>query len=970
MAPMIRPQAAKLLRPEKEIGHLSSLETDSKQKDVAIRELQDEVAAMAKILAQAAARNEVELTQKLLTFDQELGAKTEEIRTLKEQISDLQKGSSQIFSHSLYERDLEIRRLRKESEKLKRDQALAEGLATSLRREIGSKEQKIQQLKEDVERMKKENREKDDHLVILSAKRIRELEYDVERLQGETQKYHSEQEGIRKQLAEKAKTEKELKADCARRSLQLQEMGRRERLLKADLGRAQEQVIEKVRRMFKENQQIREREKNLREELSSKLEREKEVSANVEVFKKSLQELQLGLRISCSSNSLRGELGKLEAMCLSAPVSTLAVAVVEMTRVFLSWLEDAEQLLAGMGVDLQASGKGLLAALRRLLEDYQETTQRNRMLQEQLERVRESQEALLREHVRELEAKHEQDLVMKIKQIVLEKDKESKELLESAVAKEKDKCEQAVEEERKKIQDLESHLRSLSELALQQQVLMREEQLKTMRKENELERQKLQEEIVEYKEQNKQHSLTIVALEERLLEAKQLEKMLEEENAALVVKMEELRGDASKSASGAWLEVSPAAELHNCLRRSKEELTAAQSMLLSKDAIIAGLTKMLMETRARVSDLRGELSEEQKVELEQNLSRLKHQERELNLLQKKLSQMSSLVEEKDQALKAAAEELRQARVHCWMLKEASQDVTRELGDAPGTPAQVGETSKREPVVDLADLGAKCRGLRHEETIQRQKEGLGELRERVKMLEKRQSSAAMTKGSEPLVVRMKDLLEKIVQKTGLEKEPAPLSGTQGKGGKVSDHIPNRGLDGVTGEAASSEMVDAADVDKKMYLDVTGALGRLLKVRELMGVQSLKHLPREEREKAGLQIQKDLGLLYNKIRNLQSRLERKEEMLKDYEELMEQLRLSQASLQRCQEEISRLEDEVSREAEEKALLKEALERTQLQLNKEKRLLRTAKQHKQGAKKPFCSDKRKTKERTAEAVKTGSS
>lgn len=43
-------------------------------------------------------------------------------------------------------------------------------------------------------------------------------------------------------------------------------------------------------------------------------------------------------------------------------------------------------------------------------------------------------------------------------------------------------------------------------------------------------------------------------------------------------------------------------------------------------------------------------------------------------------------------------------------------------------------------MDLAELGAKCRGLRHEETIQRQKEGLVELRERIKLLEKMQSSS--------------------------------------------------------------------------------------------------------------------------------------------------------------------------------------------------------------------------------------
>ncbi|KFQ93861.1 Forkhead-associated domain-containing protein 1, partial [Nipponia nippon] len=227
MAPVICPQGEKLLRLAKEIGRLSGLETESKQKDAVIRALQDEIAAMAKTLAQAAARNEVELTQKLLTFDRELGAKTEEIKVLREQISNLQKGSSQVFSHSLYERDLEIGRLRQEGEKLKRARALAAGLVTSLQREVAGKEQKIQQLEQEVEKMKKENREKDNQLAVVSAKcsrvkeetkhelgerevmacqnRIGELERDLEGLRGEAQKSRAEQESIRNQLAEKAK---------------------------------------------------------------------------------------------------------------------------------------------------------------------------------------------------------------------------------------------------------------------------------------------------------------------------------------------------------------------------------------------------------------------------------------------------------------------------------------------------------------------------------------------------------------------------------------------------------------------------------------------------------------------------------------------------------------------------------------------------------------------------------------------
>ncbi|NXW43827.1 FHAD1 protein, partial [Nyctiprogne leucopyga] len=467
----------------------------------------------------------------------------------------------------------------------------------------------------------------------------------------------------------------------------------------------------------------------------------------------------------------------------------------------------------------------------------------------------------------------------------------------------------------------------------------RDEKLQSIQEENEFQRQKLQEEIVGYKEQIKQHSLTIVALEERLLEAEQQQKTLEEENAALVGKMAGLQGDGDESTRGAWPGVSPVAESRCCLR---EELAAAQSALLSKDTVIAGLTKELVETRARMSDMRGELSEKQKVELEQNRSRVQCQERELKLLREKLSQMANLVEKRDGALQAAAEELRY-----MLLLEKRYMLYRK-----GGRQRAGEEGWRwcwsvnqlgcffqEPALDLADLGAKCRGLRHEETIQRQKEGLAELRERVKMLEKRQPSVVMKHGSEPRMVLMKDLVEQRVQKTGLEKEPATVLGSKLKVIKVDDHVLTRGLHGAADGAVSLEMADETDLGEKMYLDIIGALGRLMKVKELSGMQSLKHLPQEEREKAGLQRRKDLELLYEKIRNLKSRLERKEEMLKDYEASVEQLRLNQESLRRCQEEMSKLEDEAYREAEEKALLREALERTQLQLSQEK-VLRAAK------------------------------
>ncbi|NWI97029.1 FHAD1 protein, partial [Pitta sordida] len=472
-----------------------------------------------------------------------------------------------------------------------------------------------------------------------------------------------------------------------------------------------------------------------------------------------------------------------------------------------------------------------------------------------------------------------------------------------------------------------------------------DEQLRAIQEENKLQRQKLEEEIAGYREQNKQHSLTIVALGDRLQEATEQQKMLEEEKAVLVEKMEDPHHGVTPGQQNAGEE---GMSLRCALifpRKLREELAVVQTLLLEKEAIIGRLTRELSQTRARMSDMRGELSEEQKVELEQNQSRLKHREWEVNQLREKLSQMSSLVEEKDGALKAAAEELRYMLISWWCLGispeqkgcvGASGWSSAPLPREPNWGFNWMRTFFQEPLLDLADLGAKCRGLRHEETIQRQKEGLAELRERVKMLEKRQDSGAVRKGSEPLVALMKDSPEKIVQQTGFELEPALVL-------SLSVQVPGRVPCGGSLRITSSEKAEVTDLGEKMYLDVIGALGSLMEMKELSGMQPLQHLPREEREEAGLQRQKALELLYGKIRNLQRRLERKEEMLKDYEGSVEQLRQNQEALQRCQEEMSNLEDEAHREAEEKALLREALERTQLQLDQEKRLRRAAKRHK---------------------------
>ncbi|KAM6046494.1 EF-hand domain-containing protein D2 isoform 1-T1 [Chlamydotis macqueenii] len=73
----------------------------------------------------------------------------------------------------------------------------------------------------------------------------------------------------------------------------------------------------------------------------------------------------------------------------------------------------------------------------------------------------------------------------------------------------------------------------------------------------------------------------------------------------------------------------------------------------------------------------------------------------------------------------------------------------------------------------------------------------------------------------------------------------------------------------------------ELSEKMYVDIISALASLVKMKELSGTRSLKQLPQEEREQAGLQRQKHLEELLEKLKNLQSCLEKKEEMMKLHE-----------------------------------------------------------------------------------------
>uniref|UniRef100_I3NG01 Forkhead associated phosphopeptide binding domain 1 n=1 Tax=Ictidomys tridecemlineatus TaxID=43179 RepID=I3NG01_ICTTR len=484
-------------------------------------------------------------------------------------------------------------------------------------------------------------------------------------------------------------------------------------------------------------------------------------------------------------------------------------------------------------------------------------------------------------------------------------------------------------------------------IMMEEQIILQQLTVKSLQDQRETQKHGFEEEIQEYKEQIKQHSQTIVSLEERLQRVTQHHKKIEEEIATLKVNNP---GRPRERPGQPQLPV--ATPLENSTKETAcdhliDDLLAAQKEILSQQEVIMRLRKDLNEAHGRMSDLRGDLSEKQKRELERHMTLVQQQSRELCMLKTKLAQMSTLVEKKDRELKALREALRASQdKHKFQLsmekeekaKNATQKCDISVQIEPMHPS-VFLSSQEEQ--SFSDLGAKCRGSQHEEVIQRQKKALSELRARIKELEKACSSNCKDHLNESFLELKTLRMEKNVQKIIVDtKSDLPTPSRI----EIHDSLSNSDTSSALEKSDKTDVTEALDLSERLYLDMSRTLGSLMNIKDMSGHVSMKHLSAKEREKVNQLRQRDLDLVFDKITQLKTRLQRKEELLKGYEQDVERLRQSKVSVQMYQSQVAKLEDDIYKETEEKALLKEALERTEHQLSQEKRFNRAIRQQKE--------------------------
>uniref|UniRef100_F6XY42 Forkhead associated phosphopeptide binding domain 1 n=1 Tax=Macaca mulatta TaxID=9544 RepID=F6XY42_MACMU len=1143
----------------KEVSRLSDYEIESKYKDVIIANLQKEVAELSQKLSETTTsrQNEREISQKCQVLDEDIDAKQKEIQSLKSQISALQKGYSQLLCQTLSERNSEITSLKNEGENLKRDNAIASGMVSSLQKDMLAKDEQVQELKEKVNQLKSQNKDKDHQLEALGSRcsvlkeelkqedahrelreaqekelklcktQIQDMEKEMKKLRAELRKSCTEQSVISRTLREKSKVEEKLQEDSRRKLLQLQEMGNRESLIKINLERAvgqlehfrsqvikatygrakpfpdkpvtDQQLIEKIAQVTEDNINFQQKKWTLQKETQLSNSKQEETTENIEKLRTSLDSCQACMKMSCC-HDLKKEVDLLQHLQVSPPVSGLQKVVLDILRHALSWLEEVEQLLRDLGIlpssadkdqvqqfsrnsavftarkaagasgreeaaergearargeaesqnqatDGREGGKALeeritqernranetleeerkrMQELESLLAQQKKAlaesiTQENRVkeaLEEEQTRVQELEKRLARQkEVLESSIAHEK---RKAKE-ALESEKrkvqdlenhltQQKEVSESSIAYEKRKAKEAMEKEKKKVQDLENRLtkqkeelelkeqkedvlsnklndalamveetqktkateslkaeslalklnETLAELEttktkmilMEERLILQQKTVKAVQDEQESQRHGFEEEIMEYKEQIKQHSQTIVSLEEKLQKVSQHHKKIEGEIATLKDNDPAQKEERPQDPLVAPTTDSGAKDM--AYEHLIDDLLAAQKEILSQQEVIMKLRKDLTEAHSRMSDLRGELNEKQKMELERNVALVQQQSKELSVLKEKMAQMSSLTEKKDRELKALKEALRASQEkHRLQLNTEKEQKSRKKTQTCDTSVQIEPVhteafSSSQEEQSFSDLGVKCKGSRHEEVIQRQKKALSELRARIKELEKAHAPDHKDHQNESFLdlknLRMKSNIQKIL----LDAKPdlPTLS-------RIEILAPQNGLcnarfSSAMEKSGKMDVAEALELSEKLYLDMSKTLGSLMNIKDMSGHVSMKYLSRQERDKVNQLRQRDLDLVFDKITQLKNQLERKEELLRGYEKDVEQLRRSKVSVEMYQSQVAKLEDDIYKEAEEKALLKEALERMEHQLCQEKRINRAIRQQKVGTRK----------------------
>ncbi|XP_028849698.1 forkhead-associated domain-containing protein 1 isoform X2 [Denticeps clupeoides] len=976
---LLQEKEERLLRLEGEVGRLNMFHVECIQKDHLIAKLQGEVSALTHRLSDLQTCPDVRLA--LCSMETEINHKSEQIQQLREQMVVLQASGEEV-KQAVTEKDLKISGLRALIEKLRNDNSKISGLVSSLQSDLATRERQALKLSAEVDRLRQDVRHKDAQLGNLHNKistmkenkkqqeelfarenEVYSLKKDVEKLvknlgekENENKILNTERNLLKNRLQKKTLELLSLQAEVGRvrqqqqvseqkkeevqtelQSTQSQLEGFRTQIVQAMRSASQlsvapeetppdQQVLEEVKSVLGQKEVLRSKMQELEEKLQKQDEEVARRKQETQALESRLEDFKSRLQESDSVDALQKEISALHTnTCACTSLDWVMVLTHSLLITLITPLQEAALALKNAGIDVPNTSDGVAAAIRVLWQQHQDCERKLQHLQVEFEALQQ-RETGSRELLDKLSSERQE--MEREKQQVTENESRLRLQSCSMEAEFSAKLEQARQREEELKISLEATENRLQEQSMKVQEGV-EEMMRNveaaLEKGAEEERERYRKREEEYREEVQQHTHTIEELRGSWNTENQKRLEMEIERDAL---REQLRENSTRKKAPP----APVDDPEN-MASLRALLVQSQQEVASRGGIIAGLSRDLAHTHARISDMTGELSEQQKLELERHRALAVDQRVELSTMTQKLSMMSQLVEQKDAELKEVKEELRlsQGRTQKISADIASEKQNSKDGEyihpalsnqSPAQPSHPQDVLMVASTDDLSEQGSKCRGGRHEEVIRQQQEVLSEMRRRIKALEINWQIQLLEQQGHSV---KQELNKKKKSQNSMEKKAviASMCGFPLSSGVLSEVSLER--------SARLDMTDALELSERTYMDLARVLCEALEMSEeqLTGCSPMRHLTPREREKLGSLRDRDLELLRTRLALQHSLTKRTQLQLQESQREMHTLRENQGVADQQQAKLESVCLELQKEREESALLREELEHSSTRL-----------------------------------------
>ncbi|XP_047011615.1 forkhead-associated domain-containing protein 1 [Ictalurus punctatus] len=959
---------------EEQSGVLAS-QGEAQRKECMISALREEVSALRLQLSQSN-QNDPDISHKLYNLTRDIQEKKEEIQQLKEQMLEMQVRSDECNGQAVAERDQRISNLKKQLDKLKSENSKSAALINNTQKDLLAQEKQALKLVAEVDNLRKDARHKDAQLSNMAnklsklkeiekhqeeflarekevesfKKTVEQMEKTLREKQREIKQQNTERDLLKHRLDQKTQEQSCLQSEMSKLKLQQQQTLQREQKAQSELKHTQtrlenicrqimkhvlvtsetvseQEILNRLSKLRNQKEVYNSRVQELEQQLQEHNENQRVVEEDTGKLKARLAEFQSNVQKVYLVDAMQRQISAFQDENVCPAVSWVQTHTLSILTSLHTLLQDTAHTLLATGVEVSEKTGGVSGAVKTLCQQHQEIQSQLRRLQAEKKKFEEREDQAQAQQ--KLQAKMEDNVKLQLEKMStdLEAVRKAEAVLRLEMETQELKWRTNLEEAEKREIELKERVRDVELQEEQWRKKVKEEEVRedewrrrveeALQRGAEQERERTRVEIEEYKEQVRQHAHTIVAFEEQMNSAIQKAREMQEERDSLTQQLTETFNkveDLKESLS------SEQQQLKQTVTSFRASLGVSQQEMVRQGEVTASLSRDLAHAHARLSDLTGELSEQQKMELETHKALVVDQRMQLSMLTQKLTVTTELLEQKEEELKTLREKLIRTET------DLKRERTEHAGLLPLTSPHTKDVAIMVSPSYVPNQVSKRKGCRQEEMICQDKQTLNALKERISAVEHKRPCKVLAQQREP----MRQDQKKPVQMKGqrLKRSAAKRDSFSSVSGFA---FPEALSEAALERTARLDLSDALELSEMTYVDLARALCEALELSEgqLSGCIPLKHLPPGEREHMALLRQEDLELLRSRLALQNSQSQNKDLLLQECQKEIQTLRNSQAIGQQLQIELDNVHSELATLKLENSTLRQTLEDMQTQL-----------------------------------------